>query len=198
MLVLHCVWHFTVIVSDTSQSRLSWWCWGQYSSEGFHQDKLCVQYSQSSTSFKMTGENILFLSCIVFICQQLTSIYSTHKLTTKCTTKKAPLVTNSMSCIWKIMTLSFQLTQCLQRCLWFGVLVFLLVNRGRFAFISILVFHDLSCLDSMFRVPFFNPGMNRVAHESWEDVWEDLICPCVSTKRNCILSGPQKELLTLH
>jgi len=72
------------------------------------------------------------------------------------------------------------------------------VNRGRFAFISILLFHDLSGLDSMFRAPFFNPVMNRVAHESWEDVWEDLIYPCVGTKGNSNLSGPQKELLNLN
>ena len=40
--------------------------------------------------------------------------------------------------------------------------------------------------------------VNRATHESWQDVWEDLGCPCAGTEGNTNLSGPQKELLTWH
>ena len=38
-------------------------------------------------------------------------------------------------------------------------------------------------------------SLKRMAHKSWQDVWEDLVCPCVGTKGNTNLSGSQKELL---
>ena len=50
----------------------------------------------------------------------------------------------------------------------------------------------------MFSVPSFIFVVNRVAHKSCEDVWEDLICPFDGTITNTHLSGPPKELLAWH
>ena len=66
------------------------------------------------------------------------------------------------------------------------------------SFVSKLEFCNLPGMNSMFRVPTFNSTMNHVGKDSWEDVWDDLICPCVGSDENINLSGPQKELLTWH
>ena len=65
-------------------------------------------------------------------------------------------------------------------------------------FVSKLVFCNLPGMNSMFQVPTFNSTVNQVGKDSWEDVWDDLICPCVGSDQNINLSGPQRELLTWH
>ena len=64
-------------------------------------------------------------------------------------------------------------------------------------FISRLEFCGLSGVDSMFQFPS-SQSMLNVVHESFDDVWDNIICPCVGTEDNANLSGPQKELLTWH
>ena len=64
-------------------------------------------------------------------------------------------------------------------------------------FISRLEFCGLSGVDSMFQFPSSQSTLNAV-HESLDDVWDNIICPCVGTEDNANLSGPQKELLTWH
>jgi hypothetical protein len=53
-------------------------------------------------------------------------------------------------------------------------------------------------MSSVFKVPSLKSTVDKVVQESWEDVWDALICPCVGTDENINLSGPQKELLTWH
>ena len=57
---------------------------------------------------------------------------------------------------------------------------------------------DLPGMSSVFKVPSLKSTVDKVVQESWEDVWDALICPCVGTDENINLSGPQKELLTWH
>jgi hypothetical protein len=65
-------------------------------------------------------------------------------------------------------------------------------------FTSKLDFCDLPGMNTVFKVPSLNSTVDKVVQESWEDVWDTLICPCVGTDENINLSGPQKELLTWH
>jgi hypothetical protein len=65
-------------------------------------------------------------------------------------------------------------------------------------FTSKLEFCDLPGMNSVFEVPSLNSAVDKVVQESWEDVWDALICPCVGIDENINLSGPQKELLTWH
>jgi len=49
-------------------------------------------------------------------------------------------------------------------------------------FVSKLEFCDLPGMVSLFQGPFLNYVMNRLDHESCEDLWKDLICPCVGSE----------------
>jgi hypothetical protein len=60
--------------------------------------------------------------------------------------------------------------------------------------VSKLEFCDLPGMNSVFPVPILNSTMSKVVNKSWEDVWEDLICPCVGSDENINLSSPQKAL----
>ncbi len=66
------------------------------------------------------------------------------------------------------------------------------------SFVSGLEFCGLSGVDSMFQFPSSKSTFNTAVHESLDDVWDNIICPCVGTEDNANLSGPQKELLTWH
>ena len=59
-------------------------------------------------------------------------------------------------------------------------------------FISRLEFCGLSGVDSMFQFPSSQSTLNAV-HELFDDVWDNIIFPCVGTEDNANLSGPQKE-----
>lgn len=58
-----------------------------------------------------------------------------------------------------------------------------------------LEFSDLSGMSLMLQMPSLYSSASRVVHELWEHVWENLICPFVSTEINTNLLGPQNELL---
>ena len=64
-------------------------------------------------------------------------------------------------------------------------------------FVSRLEFCELSGVDSMFQFPSSKSTFNTV-HDSLDDVWDNIICPCIGTEDNANLSDPQKELLTWH
>ena len=65
-------------------------------------------------------------------------------------------------------------------------------------FTSKLDFCDLPGMNLVFKVPSQNSTVDKVVQESWEDVWDARICPCVGKDERINLSGPQKELLTWH
>ena len=65
-------------------------------------------------------------------------------------------------------------------------------------FVSNLEFCDLPGMSIMFQVSCPHAMVNRVDHNSWEDVWKDFICPCVGTKHNMELPpGSSKRSSTL-
>jgi hypothetical protein len=66
------------------------------------------------------------------------------------------------------------------------------------SFVSKFEFCGFPGMTSVLQVPMLNSTVNKMANNSWEDVWEDLICPCVGSDENINLSGPQKELLTWY
>ena len=64
-------------------------------------------------------------------------------------------------------------------------------------FVSRLEFCGLSGVDSLSQFPSSQSMLNAV-DKSVDNVWDNIICPCVGTEDNANLSGPQKELLTWH